>query len=75
MELNKKKRYGNYPLISAIDKNNIEIVKSSVIFFALGFMLSIVIIFVIYYFDTSIKSSEEIENRLGVPVIGNVPKC
>ena len=54
---------------------NIEVVKSAVIFFALGFMLSVGVIFVIYYFDTSIKSSEEIENRLGVPVIGNVPKC
>lgn len=54
---------------------NIEVMKSAVIFFALGFMLSVGVIFVIYYFDTSIKSSEEIENRLGVPVIGNVPKC
>lgn len=54
---------------------NIEIVKSAVVFFALGFMLSVGVIFVFYYFDTSIKSSEEIENRLGVPVIGNVPKC
>ena len=54
---------------------NIEVVKSAVIFFAIGFMLSVGVIFVIYYFDTSIKSSEEIENRLGVPVIGNVPKC
>ena len=54
---------------------NIEVIKSAVIFFALGFMLSVGVIFVIYYFDTSIKSSEEIENRLGVPVIGNVPKC
>lgn len=54
---------------------NIEIVKSAVVFFALGFMLSVGVIFVFYYFDTSIKSSEEIESRLGVPVIGNVPKC
>ena len=53
---------------------NIEIVKSAIIFFSLGFMLSVGVIFVIYYFDTSIKSSEEIESRLGVPVIGNVPK-
>ena len=27
----------------------------------------------VYYFDTSIKSSEMIEERLGVPVIGNIP--
>lgn len=53
---------------------NINIPKTGVIFAAIGFMLSCGIIFTIYYFDTSIKSVEEIENRLGVPVIGTVPK-
>jgi capsular polysaccharide biosynthesis protein len=32
------------------------------------------IVFVIFYFDTSIKSADEIENKLGLPVIGIIPK-
>ena len=37
-------------------------------------MLSCGLIFIGFYFDTSIKTSEEIENKLGLNVIGIVPK-
>jgi capsular polysaccharide biosynthesis protein len=52
---------------------NINIVRDSIIFFAVGFVLTVGIYFVIYYFDTSIKSVEEVEKELGVPVIGTIP--
>ena len=31
------------------------------------------LIFVLFYFDTSIKSSEDVEKKLGVAVIGTIP--
>lgn len=58
-----------------ISKNpyNINIVKDSVIYIALGLVLSCGIIFVVYYFDNTIKSVEQVEKHLGIPVIGTVP--
>ena len=39
-----------------------------------GLVLSCGLIFIVFYFDTSIKTSEEIENKLGLTVLGVVPK-
>jgi hypothetical protein len=44
------------------------------IYILVGFVLASAIIFVIYYFDTTIKSSEIVEDKLGLTVIGIVPK-
>ena len=70
----------NLEYISIVDKAilakepyNINIVKESVIYIALGMVLSCGVIFVIYYFDNTIKSIDQVEKRLGVPVIGTVP--
>jgi len=52
---------------------NISLVKELVIYLLIGFVLSCGVYFVVYYFDNSIKSSEEIEARLGVAVIGSIP--
>lgn len=71
----------NLENVSIIDKAevqdnpyNIQIMKEAIIYFAIGLVISSGVMFVIYYFDTSVKSSEEIESKLGIPVIGNVPK-
>ncbi len=53
-------------------KNN-NIVKDNVIYFLAGFVLSVGVLFVIFYFDDSIKNSDEIEKKYNVVVIGNVP--
>ena len=37
-------------------------------------MLSCGIIFIKFYFDTTIKTVEEIENKLGLTVLGILPK-
>ena len=70
----------NLENISIVDKAilakepyNINILKESVIYIALGMVLSCGVIFVIYYFDNTIKSIDQVEKRLGVPVIGTVP--
>ena len=66
--------------ISVIDKAEIQSsacnllkIKDIVIYFILGFAGSLVVLFICYYFDTSVKSGEEVEKRLGIAVIGNVP--
>ena len=53
---------------------NINYIKDNLIFIAIGLVISGGVIFLIYYFDTTIKTSEEIENKLGLTVIGIVPK-
>ena len=70
----------NLENISVIDKAeiqttpyNIHTLRDTVLFFAVGLVLAVGIIFVVYYFDTSIKSVEEVEKRLEVPVIGTIP--
>ena len=67
----------NVSVIDAAEKQttpyNIHTVRDIVLFFAVGLVLAIGTVFVIYYFDTSIKSVDEVEKRLGVPVIGTVP--
>lgn len=53
---------------------NVNYVKDNVIYLIVGFVLSFGIVFIMYYFDTSIKSSEVVEEKLGLTVIGVVPK-
>ena len=52
---------------------NINYTKQTAIAFIAGLVISCAIIFVMFYFDTTIKSSEEIEEKLGVTVLGSVP--
>lgn len=52
---------------------NIKIVKTLGISFVGGIAVSVMLLFVLYYFDTSIKSSEEVEKKLGIAVIGTIP--
>lgn len=51
---------------------NINIFKQIIIYFIIGFILSAGIVFVIFYFDRTIKSSEQIEQKLKLPILGNV---
>ena len=53
---------------------NIDYVKDNVIYLMIGVVLSFGVVFVMYYFDTTIKSSETVEEKLGLTVIGIVPK-
>jgi capsular polysaccharide biosynthesis protein len=52
---------------------NDSVVKENVIYFLAGFVLSVGVLFVVFYFDDSIKNSDEIEKKFNVVVIGNVP--
>lgn len=51
---------------------NINIVKQIIIYFMIGFVLAAGILFVIYYFDRTIKSVEQVEQKIKLPILGSV---
>ena len=59
--------------IEAKSPYNINYVKDNIIYVAIGLVLSCGLVFIKFYFDTTIKTSEEIENKLGLTVVGIVP--
>lgn len=77
VEVQKIYRLDNVTVIDkALEANtpyNVNYVKDNLIYLAVGLVLSCGIIFVLFYLDTTIKTSEEIEERLGLTVIGIVP--
>ncbi len=52
---------------------NIHLVKQLLISAFIGLVGSMGIVFLFFYFDTTIKSSKDIEEKLGLPVVGSVP--
>ena len=36
-------------------------------------IIGVVVVFIKFYFDTTVKSSEEVESKLNLPVIGIIP--
>lgn len=52
---------------------NINMLKTLLISFFIGIILSFGAVFILFYFDTTIKSIEEVEKKLELPVIGEVP--
>ena len=53
---------------------NVNILKDLIIYILVGVVVAAALVFVMYYFDTTIKSAEEIEERLGLPIFGVIPK-
>lgn len=53
---------------------NINHKKDILMFAIIGFILSAGIVFVASLFDTTIKSSEEVEKRLGLTVLASIPQ-
>lgn len=77
--MNEVKDIYNLTNITIIDKAslekkpyNVSMIKQVGIFGISGLVIGSVVVFLIFYFDTSIKSSKDIEEKLGLPVIGNV---
>ncbi len=67
--------------VSVVDKAvaettpyNVNYVKDNIIFLMAAAVASCGVIFICFYFDTTIKTGEDIENKLGLTVIGIVPK-
>ena len=51
---------------------NINLIKEEIIYFLVGIVLSCGIVFVLFYFDRSIKSVEQIENKTKLPILGSI---
>lgn len=58
----------------ATEPYNIGTVKNIVLFAMVGLVLSCGIIFLIVYFDDTIKDEKDIEALLNIPVIASIPK-
>ena len=52
---------------------NVNLVKQIFIYLLIGFVVSCAVVFIMYYFDTTIKTKEEIEEKVGLPVLGIIP--
>ena len=52
--------------------SNMSIIKKMFLAAIVGFVLSCMVIFVFFYFDTTVKSLEELEEKLGLPVLGGI---
>lgn len=53
--------------------SNMGLQKSIVVSLVLGVIVAFVLIFIAYYFDTTIKNTSQIESRIDVPVLGSIP--
>ena len=51
---------------------NVNIAKQSAIFLLVGLVLGLGVVFVMYYFDRSVKNASQIENKLKLPVLATV---
>ena len=51
---------------------NINIVKQIIIYFFIGLIIGAGILFIIFYFDRTIKSAEQVEQKIKLPILGSV---
>ena len=54
--------------------SNMNLVKSIGIYFLVGVVLACVILFIVFYFDTTLKSAQDIEKGYNLPILGTVPE-
>ncbi len=71
----------NIENVSIIDKAlisdkpyNIHVLKQFIMGAGFGFIISSLIIAFFFFIDDSIKTEEDIETKIGLPVLGSVPK-
>ena len=60
--------------VDATTAYNVQPLKQYILGFGLGFIIGTGLIVLMFYFDDSIKSSEQIETKLGLSVLSQVPK-
>ena len=74
-------RIYNIQNVSIIDEGkvndkpiNVSLSKNIIVFGMVFFVFGAIIVFLLYYFDNTVKSKEEIEKSLGIPVLAVIPK-
>src|SRR5574344_631525 len=58
--------------IEASKPYNIDYLKQFAISFAAGLVISLSIVFMIYFFDNTIKTTDQVESKLGLPILGRI---
>ena len=58
--------------IEATGPYNINVIKQVAIYLIAGFVLGAGILFIIFYFDRTIKSVEQVEQKIKLPILGSV---
>lgn len=53
--------------------SNYNITKQVILYIGIGVVLAFFLLFVFYYFDTTIKSVSDVEKRFGLTILGSVP--
>lgn len=51
---------------------NINVLKQAITYLAIGLVIALGIVFLIYYFDRTIKSVEQVEQKIKLPILGSV---
>lgn len=51
---------------------NINVLKQLIIYVLIGLVISLAVVFMIFYFDRTIKSLEQIEQKVKLPILGSV---
>ena len=51
---------------------NINVPKQIIIYFMVGFVLAFGIVFMMFYFDRTIKTVEQVEQKIKLPILGSV---
>lgn len=51
---------------------NINVAKQIIIYLFIGFIIGAGVLFVIFYFDRTIKSAEQVEQKIKLPILGSV---
>ena len=62
------------PAIVSEKPYNISVIKSEIKYFIGGLVIAIGLIFILYYFDRSVKSAEQVEQKLKLPILGKIQK-
>ena len=52
---------------------NINYPKSILISLVLGLVVSLLLVFLVYSFDTTLKTPEQIESKINLPILGRMP--
>lgn len=52
---------------------NVDVTKQMIVYALIGIIISCGIIFIMYYFNNTIKSKKEIEEKICLPVLGEIP--
>ena len=58
--------------VTPTEPANIKIVRQEIMVFTAGLIVSVSILFLVFYFDRSVKTSEQVESQLHLPVIGKI---